>query len=552
MEVEGTESTPLLSEGLETVTTPTSNQHVHFPLRAVNGNGTLRLAANGATSAQPGFLNRVYARVMRKLSVPEQAQNSGPSGVSRQEEDVEAARGAEGADSTAGHAGTSAAERVKGQCWCCWEDEETPENQRIRACLGCKDPDLQYIHQECIDRWVTALPQPRTPPPHIHRCTRCGDVYEVEMTPIPRYKVLLTDPFLRFAMFLMLGCIAILTVCCGALIVQHWGTGLNIIDLGPWFRIRMTTFAAFMLAFCHGINFATCMMVWEHCGGESQKHVVGIPDEDVRRFEELEATDGEGAGDVVRRERSLRILKDIEGALPPEGEEGEGGDQGADEAADDETRPLLGGPVGGSSSGRSSVRARYQPSTIGDDGDAEEEDSSSHRSAESQPRRGPLFPRARREINVEPRQYPQRGASINQIQTQAADENQPQPQPRADQRQQRGGLFSLWPGISSLSRRDIQTFSSPRSPPTNNSSNMPPLTDLVSSGSSSSPFVARGVPPPPPKVVVIAGTNASAESSFVSEISPSLVSWPVPPSGESSATSAYVSPLSDWDEEDGV
>ncbi|KAI9355976.1 hypothetical protein DFJ73DRAFT_824146 [Zopfochytrium polystomum] len=53
----------------------------------------------------------------------------------------------------------------KGRCWCCWEESETPANPLVRVCLGCKDPDLQWIHQVCIDEYISALPPPRQPPP---------------------------------------------------------------------------------------------------------------------------------------------------------------------------------------------------------------------------------------------------------------------------------------------------------------------------------------------------------------------------------------------------
>lgn len=50
--------------------------------------------------------------------------------------------------------------RKKSRCWCCWETHETKENQLIRVCEGCKDPDLQWIHQECIDKFISVIPTP--------------------------------------------------------------------------------------------------------------------------------------------------------------------------------------------------------------------------------------------------------------------------------------------------------------------------------------------------------------------------------------------------------
>ncbi|KAJ3307768.1 hypothetical protein HDU76_004384 [Blyttiomyces sp. JEL0837] len=51
-------------------------------------------------------------------------------------------------------------QETKGRCWCCWESDETPDNPLIRACLGCKDHDLQYCHQNCIDLHINNLPEP--------------------------------------------------------------------------------------------------------------------------------------------------------------------------------------------------------------------------------------------------------------------------------------------------------------------------------------------------------------------------------------------------------
>ncbi|KAJ1562309.1 hypothetical protein HK405_013602 [Cladochytrium tenue] len=62
------------------------------------------------------------------------------------------------------------------RCWCCWEPAATavassgelgdllvypPDAMAVRACAGCKDPDLQLVHQACIDSYVNAL----NPPP---------------------------------------------------------------------------------------------------------------------------------------------------------------------------------------------------------------------------------------------------------------------------------------------------------------------------------------------------------------------------------------------------
>ncbi|KAJ1569396.1 hypothetical protein HK405_005547 [Cladochytrium tenue] len=59
------------------------------------------------------------------------------------------------------------------RCWCCWEPATAASelgdllaypadttNIAVRACVGCKDPDLQLVHQACIDAYVNALDPP--------------------------------------------------------------------------------------------------------------------------------------------------------------------------------------------------------------------------------------------------------------------------------------------------------------------------------------------------------------------------------------------------------
>jgi hypothetical protein len=78
-------------------------------------------------------------------------------------------------------------------CWCCWETTNTSSDPLIRVCRGCRDPDLQFIHQSCINKFLTALPAPTSQQPDLEtgeiplqkfRCTRCNDDYVVVQTPI--------------------------------------------------------------------------------------------------------------------------------------------------------------------------------------------------------------------------------------------------------------------------------------------------------------------------------------------------------------------------------
>ncbi|KAI3635499.1 hypothetical protein MIR68_006137 [Amoeboaphelidium protococcarum] len=47
----------------------------------------------------------------------------------------------------------------RSRCWACWESDNGPDcrDPLVKVCTGCKDPDLQYIHQNCIDLYVTNI-----------------------------------------------------------------------------------------------------------------------------------------------------------------------------------------------------------------------------------------------------------------------------------------------------------------------------------------------------------------------------------------------------------
>jgi hypothetical protein len=78
---------------------------------------------------------------------------------------------------------------LKGQCWACWESLETKSNPLIRTCLGCKDPDLQFIHQLCIDQFINNLPTSSSG--QTFQCSRCRDPYFVQVIHISPLTVLL-------------------------------------------------------------------------------------------------------------------------------------------------------------------------------------------------------------------------------------------------------------------------------------------------------------------------------------------------------------------------
>ncbi|KAJ3347871.1 hypothetical protein HDU83_001697 [Entophlyctis luteolus] len=176
----------------------------------------------------------------------------------------------------------------KGKCWCCWEMFDDSSNPLIRVCLGCLDPDLQWIHQRCIDNYLSLLPLPRGTPPDAlpdFKCTRCGDPYTVISTPVPRWRVIWNDRFLFAAFVVMSSCILVLAICCVSLLVENWGTGNLLIDweIFAGFRISISivSFAFVMFFVCHVLNACTLWIMFDFAKGRSERHVQGIPTEQI-------------------------------------------------------------------------------------------------------------------------------------------------------------------------------------------------------------------------------------------------------------------------------
>ena len=77
-------------------------------------------------------------------------------------------------------------------CWCCWSSEDSFENPLIRACYGCKDIELQYIHKTCLETYLNNLPIYEFAE---FKCTRCCDNYPVEVT-WSSYKTMRNTPLI--------------------------------------------------------------------------------------------------------------------------------------------------------------------------------------------------------------------------------------------------------------------------------------------------------------------------------------------------------------------
>ena len=156
-------------------------------------------------------------------------------------------------------------------CWCCWESDTSNENPLIRACRNCKDKNLQLIHQECINKYISNLPSNDTK----FQCTRCTDNYNVTLIKVHPLRVLVSDPFLWVSMCLLTLCVVVLTVCCSVLLNENWTSGSVLLAIGQ-FQISMVNFALFMMIFCHAVNFFTWKMVYGFCSGKTIKHIGAI------------------------------------------------------------------------------------------------------------------------------------------------------------------------------------------------------------------------------------------------------------------------------------
>jgi hypothetical protein len=165
----------------------------------------------------------------------------------------------------------------KGKCWCCWEFSETPDDPLIRVCRGCKDPDLQYIHQDCINQYISNLPNPShssLDSENQFYCTRCKDPYLVVSQPIHPLLALRSEKVLFPSMMVITSCILSLTFFCVSLICESLSTGINF----QFLNVPLWLIATLMLGFCHVVNLLTWILVLKHCSGRYKRIVLSIPE----------------------------------------------------------------------------------------------------------------------------------------------------------------------------------------------------------------------------------------------------------------------------------
>ncbi|KAI9145096.1 hypothetical protein BKA69DRAFT_662361 [Paraphysoderma sedebokerense] len=152
----------------------------------------------------------------------------------------------------------------KGRCWACWLYNDTASNPLIRACLGCRDVDLQYIHRECIEKYLNSLP-PRTDKSYY--CTRCKDTYDVSWTELhPMYILFDQNPILAGVIIGMTVSTVILCYSCMILLSRQ---GSKYVQTLLLFGLKMDLqyWCYFMMGSYTMMNFLVWSFVLKHCSG---------------------------------------------------------------------------------------------------------------------------------------------------------------------------------------------------------------------------------------------------------------------------------------------
>jgi hypothetical protein len=163
---------------------------------------------------------------------------------------------------------------MKGRCWCCWETSDFPSDPLIRVCTGCKDIDLQYIHQSCINNYLTTVSS-------IEKislaCARCKTPYNVQEIPIHFLKTLFNERLLCGSVSVMTLSMLVVNICIILILNESYDTQQHIFENGPeLLKIKKSWFAMVMFFVCNAIFIATWKIVHDSCKGFTMKRVKGI------------------------------------------------------------------------------------------------------------------------------------------------------------------------------------------------------------------------------------------------------------------------------------
>lgn len=193
------------------------------------------------------------------------------------------------------------------KCWACWESSNSYRNPLIRVCLHCKDPDLQYIHQSCINSYISSLPLPRRPrSPRLNQlqnqdneqeqvqeptqtvaeflsqdqvlydCTRCRDPYTVSTVPISPLEVIWMDVWMRsIAIVLFLGFLVMASTLAVIAANAYWGQ--DVVLFSVWgVEVSALTIAAFLTVLGMGAGGSLMVAMWTASMGRTRLWVTGV------------------------------------------------------------------------------------------------------------------------------------------------------------------------------------------------------------------------------------------------------------------------------------
>ncbi|KAI9204160.1 uncharacterized protein BJ171DRAFT_582137 [Polychytrium aggregatum] len=163
----------------------------------------------------------------------------------------------------------------KGRCWCCWESHETANDPLIRACLGCRDIDLQYVHQSCVNRYINALPSATLTTNRAYRhCTRCGDQYTITERQVPWLETLWSTPSLVYRVVGLFLYTVVLTAACSMLLYRYRNNDILLLEWGPYLKIYVRELIAFLLLLGHFLHLVEWQFVYRQCRGNVELKVI--------------------------------------------------------------------------------------------------------------------------------------------------------------------------------------------------------------------------------------------------------------------------------------
>ncbi|KAI8899369.1 D-isomer specific 2-hydroxyacid dehydrogenase [Globomyces pollinis-pini] len=179
---------------------------------------------------------------------------------------------------------------IQYKCWACWETFNSVRNPLIRVCQGCKDPELQYIHQDCINSYISSLPLPRRPrsprpslsndtpaqDPVLYDCTRCRDPYIVSEKQVSPLIVMWHDLWLRYLMIALTLSGLIIVSIGTSIAIDNWNSDELLMDL---FGIQVTVLAVSLFLTVIGTIsiIGLWITMWFTCSGTKKLHVTGQP-----------------------------------------------------------------------------------------------------------------------------------------------------------------------------------------------------------------------------------------------------------------------------------